>query len=341
MGNDDLKVYAPGEVICREGSTGREAYLIHSGRVRVTRRNGTEDTILAELGPNELVGEFSIIDQEPRSATVTAIVETKVAIINAGRLALIFERSPEVAATIVRLLVHKLREANRIKSGEVSPTDWKFWRRTIYLLLLLAAVGNDDADEVHLPAEETRDNLAIGLGAEAGQAANICNRLVQAEVLAFNPSPQGAQVFSLRMSDLNMMYHYIEQTYSPGLAEPKTSMDAETRSVASCLLSLCRKHYGDLSMALSTFRKNALIDFIASGGVYAEHSADMRKRLISQALDRLFQMDYIHNHEGQSDVWSIDLDTLAARVDDDEYLTYCRKRYEVLCQPWQALPSVI
>jgi CRP-like cAMP-binding protein len=61
--------YAKGSVLIREGDIGREAFVIIEGKVAVTLGRRT----LAILGPGEVVGEMSLLDGGPRSATVTAI----------------------------------------------------------------------------------------------------------------------------------------------------------------------------------------------------------------------------------------------------------------------------
>lgn len=340
MSTELTRKYAPGEVLCREGQMGREAYLIQSGRVRVTRRQGNEDVVLAELGSNEIVGEFSIIDHEPRSATVTAIIETEVVALSSGRLSILFERSPDVAATIVKLLVHKLRQANQRKTGGISPTDWIFWRRTMYLLLLLAAVGNNEHDELLLPDVETRKNLSIGLGVTWEEINQIVERLIEATLLKRQTSGPSEKFLVMRMSEINMMFNYIDQTYKPGSAEPKPSLEENTRAVAEALLTLCRKHYGDLSMALSTFRRNTLVDFIAGSTIFQGSSEGMRKRLIGNALADLQKLGFLKLIEEKDDVVSLNLTSLAELVEADLALIGCRECYTTLSQSWSPLPKI-
>jgi CRP-like cAMP-binding protein len=64
---DDVELEA-GHVLTREGRSGSEAFVIVSGTAAVTI-GGAE---MAMLGPGEVVGEMSLIDNAPRTATVTA-----------------------------------------------------------------------------------------------------------------------------------------------------------------------------------------------------------------------------------------------------------------------------
>lgn len=65
-----------GEVIIREGEEGPGLYLVVSGRVRVTRAEGGEAVLIADLGPGELFGEISLVMSKPSTATVTAVENT-------------------------------------------------------------------------------------------------------------------------------------------------------------------------------------------------------------------------------------------------------------------------
>jgi CRP/FNR family transcriptional regulator, cyclic AMP receptor protein len=60
-------------VIVREGDTGTAMYIVRSGRVALYQQSTTETPVLiARLGPGECFGEMTIIDVQPRSATVVA-----------------------------------------------------------------------------------------------------------------------------------------------------------------------------------------------------------------------------------------------------------------------------
>lgn len=70
------KKYAAGEEIFRMGDRGHNAYFIESGNVEVSITRDGGKIVIAELGVGELFGEMSMIDDAPRSATVTATEDT-------------------------------------------------------------------------------------------------------------------------------------------------------------------------------------------------------------------------------------------------------------------------
>jgi serine/threonine-protein kinase len=66
------RVFAPGSVIMREGDVGDAAYMIVSGRCRVTRRAGDQQEFIGTMGAGDVFGEMALLLEEPRAATVEA-----------------------------------------------------------------------------------------------------------------------------------------------------------------------------------------------------------------------------------------------------------------------------
>src|SRR5437764_1127244 len=74
-----LKTYPPNTVLCHEGAYEHVFYLISEGSVVVTKRfNERDDLVLRHAGPGEFFGEMAIIQNAPRSATITTLEQTTV-----------------------------------------------------------------------------------------------------------------------------------------------------------------------------------------------------------------------------------------------------------------------
>ncbi len=107
--------YEPGEVLLRQGDLSETMHVLLTGRVRVERDQSEEGTVLlAELGPNEVVGEMGVLDHAPRSATVTAIEATETLELHATALAVVLIQYPAVAAILLRTLSRRLRGADEL-----------------------------------------------------------------------------------------------------------------------------------------------------------------------------------------------------------------------------------
>jgi len=103
--------YAAGEVIVRENDYGETAYVIEQGQVEVSKALDGQNVHLAYLGAGETFGEMSMIDEKPRSATVTAVTETVVSEIRRDDFFHSFQSDPKVALTLLKVLFERLREA--------------------------------------------------------------------------------------------------------------------------------------------------------------------------------------------------------------------------------------
>lgn len=105
----DETEYAASEAVFHEGDQGDAMYLIIDGQVKVH----SGDKIVAQLGTRQCFGEMSILDAEPRSATVTALTYLTVLRIQRDDFVEILAEKPEISLGIIKVLTHRLREANR------------------------------------------------------------------------------------------------------------------------------------------------------------------------------------------------------------------------------------
>src|SRR5439155_9655876 len=65
--------FKPGDAIFNEGELGRTMYVLREGEVEVSRNSmGGKKTVIVDLGPGETFGEMTLVELQPRSATVVA-----------------------------------------------------------------------------------------------------------------------------------------------------------------------------------------------------------------------------------------------------------------------------
>ncbi|MGC9098215.1 MAG: Crp/Fnr family transcriptional regulator [Dictyoglomus sp.] len=108
------KTYPKDAVIFQKGDLGNFFFLICSGRVKVIiETEEGKEGILSILYPTEFFGEMSLLDGELRSATVVALEETRVIIIERNDFLILLYKHPELALKILKTLSLRLRKANR------------------------------------------------------------------------------------------------------------------------------------------------------------------------------------------------------------------------------------
>jgi CRP/FNR family transcriptional regulator, cyclic AMP receptor protein len=111
------------EVLFLAGEAGDGCYRIEDGLLKVTMvsRSGSE-RVLAFLGPENIVGELSMIDGLPRSASVIAVRPTKVSFLSRAAFEEFAKEHPEVYKSLVTLLAARLRETDgTIAAGSFLP----------------------------------------------------------------------------------------------------------------------------------------------------------------------------------------------------------------------------
>jgi CRP-like cAMP-binding protein len=99
---------AAGEVLVEEGRVGREFFLILTGRA-VVEHDGEE---IATVDAGQWFGELSLLDHQPRSATVKAVTDMKLLVLGQAVFAGLLETIPAIAAKLLRAMAHRLREAD-------------------------------------------------------------------------------------------------------------------------------------------------------------------------------------------------------------------------------------
>src|SRR6266404_1139341 len=112
---EDAKVHdlREGEALFRAGDVGDGCYRIQTGLVKiVVASQQGEERIISLLGPNAIVGELSVIDGRPRSASVVAIADCSLSFVSLDKFQKYTEAHPELTSYLVRTLARRLREAD-------------------------------------------------------------------------------------------------------------------------------------------------------------------------------------------------------------------------------------
>lgn len=99
----------PSSILMREGDIGDAMYIILSGEVEVLRQVGDKDVLLAVRGNDEIMGEMSLLEDRPRSATVRVSRESELLKISKKTLDELIARNPSTALVLLRTVSNRLR----------------------------------------------------------------------------------------------------------------------------------------------------------------------------------------------------------------------------------------
>ncbi len=109
------KTYARGDTILIEDDASNQAFfLIAEGAVKVllTAEEGRE-AILATLGAGDFFGEMSLLDGEPRSATVRSVGRARLLLLRRDDFMQCLRRHPDLALSLLAEMSRRLRRSNR------------------------------------------------------------------------------------------------------------------------------------------------------------------------------------------------------------------------------------
>jgi CRP/FNR family cyclic AMP-dependent transcriptional regulator len=101
---EDMEV-DEGKSLTREGAAGSEFFVIVDGDVSVTK-GGSE---IRTLGPGDFFGEISLLEDRPRTATVTAKTRLRFFVLTRQAFRGLLDKQPELEEKVVRALQERLR----------------------------------------------------------------------------------------------------------------------------------------------------------------------------------------------------------------------------------------
>ena len=109
---DTVITFKAGETIIEEGDEGSWAYVILSGKARVFKNTGSGEITLAVMDNGQVFGEMALIEDRPRSASVTAETNLKLRVINREQFNELLRENPSRLIPIMKSLFERLRQSS-------------------------------------------------------------------------------------------------------------------------------------------------------------------------------------------------------------------------------------
>lgn len=97
-----------GRVLVEEGTPGREFFFIVDGEASVKVRNRK----VARLGPGSYFGELSLLDRQPRSATVVSDTDMTLLVLDQRRFNGLLDEMPTLAHKLLAAMAQRIRDAD-------------------------------------------------------------------------------------------------------------------------------------------------------------------------------------------------------------------------------------
>jgi CRP-like cAMP-binding protein len=155
-----VRRFAPGQVLFTEGEPSDHLYVVRSGRVRILVQSvHGEDMTLSVLGPGDTIGELSMIDGQPRSASAEALSATELVTLPADDVRAALHADPVLLLAVAAELASTVR---RLTSGTADLVFLDLPRRLAKLLVTEAR--EEPAGRLRVDLGMSQSGLADRLG---------------------------------------------------------------------------------------------------------------------------------------------------------------------------------
>jgi CRP-like cAMP-binding protein len=159
---DEVRLLA-GQVLFKMGDQGGKMYIVQSGQIELfVQDNANERVTLGVVKADELFGELSLLDNQPRSATAKALVNTSVLAVDRNDLEFLVQSHPAAALDMMSALGQRIRESNALIRERVLGRTYR--RRA-------------DADEWQYPVHCVYGAVVHQLDCVEQRRAAVCQRV--------------------------------------------------------------------------------------------------------------------------------------------------------------------
>jgi len=158
------RVYPRGATVFNEGESSDRVAIVTDGRVKISYfTDEGREVMLAARGPGSLLGDLALIDNRPRSGTVTALEQVEALIVTSADFRRFLESHPSASLCLLGQLAARLREATR-RQVEFAAQD-SIGRVAARLVELVDDHGEETEEGARITLPLTQEELASWTGA--------------------------------------------------------------------------------------------------------------------------------------------------------------------------------
>ncbi len=159
-----VRRYSARQVVVWEGETGGSLFLSLTGYFKaITTGSDGKEMLLSVMGPGEVFGELSVLDGQPRSASVVTLEPGELASIERPALFELMATSPRLAIGLIEVLAQRVRTLTK-RYETISTLDVP--QRLAQVLVSLAQKhGQPDGPRVRIPVRLSQQDLGSMVGA--------------------------------------------------------------------------------------------------------------------------------------------------------------------------------
>lgn len=161
-----VRIVSADASIYREGHRSAKVAILLTAHAEVVSRSHKGDRLLARREPGDILGELSLVDGRPHSATVRVVQPGQVALLSHEAFDGVMRRHEGIRYALLRVLAHRLRSADALRGGAHGQTLLRVAR-------LLSRPGEDGGE----PAVRYQHEIAEVLGVSRSSVVRALSRL--------------------------------------------------------------------------------------------------------------------------------------------------------------------
>lgn len=186
MGADELlvqkfgKKVLAGTVLFKDGEAGKQMFVIHSGKIRITKKIGEVEKTLAILPAGEFFGEMAILNDEPRTATAIVEEDSQLLVIDPKTFEAMIRGNSEISLRMIKKLAQRLKQADeQIESLMIKDNNTK-----IISILAKMAENEGEATAGGTKIMITVKDISMKTGLEEPKITEILKKVIAARILS-------------------------------------------------------------------------------------------------------------------------------------------------------------
>jgi CRP-like cAMP-binding protein len=202
MDKSRILQFGPQELVFMEGDPGDRMFIVQKGRLVVQKRAGAKTQVLAELQAGSILGEMSLLDNEPRSATVKTLEHSTLIAITQEDLEATFKGTPKWFSAIFRMLTSRLREVMDRRYAYMLASSFPG-----LLLILLDHHKRSNSTQISLKELERQALMAMDL--ETHDLKKLIAGLVRLGWVSISVSKKAKFIEILSPAGIQYYYEYL------------------------------------------------------------------------------------------------------------------------------------
>lgn len=199
------RVYSRESMLFVEGETGSRMFIIRSGKIRVLKKEGNNSIELTVLGAGSVLGELTLLDNQPYNVTAEVIEDAVVTIIDEELLKRTYKKIPFWLGKLLRSIVKRLAEETKKASNEMVRKSVSGVIRV--LLLLDKREGwNTDGGYRGIDLDRVKEEVLAVTGMEGVEAENVFLHLTIKGMILICKNSSGSEYICIKDHSVLSLY---------------------------------------------------------------------------------------------------------------------------------------